>query len=80
MKRIIFSLLLASGLGQQSFLNEIEHAFLKFDADNDGKVTRREIMKAIADDIQVENVSEEIEQMVDRMLEFDLERDGFDFR
>jgi hypothetical protein len=37
-------------------------------------------MKAIADDVQVENVSEEIEQMVDRMLEFDLERDGFDFR
>ena len=51
MKKIIFSFLSIICLSKMEFQKEVEQAFLKFDANNDGLVTKHEIMNAIEKDL-----------------------------
>lgn len=51
MKKIILCLLSFLVLSKMEFQKEVEQAFLKFDANHDGLVTKQEIMDAVEEDL-----------------------------
>lgn len=80
MKKFLLPLLFMVSLGEKEFQREIEHAFLKFDANNDGFVTREEMLHAVADDMGTNQVNDEMGRVIDKMvIEFDVDGNGLDF-
>ena len=78
-----FVLMCALGLlvgCKSDFQREIEHAFIRFDRNNDGFVTELQIMEAVASDVSDSGQFAEMKNMVKKMMdEFDETGDGLDF-
>ena len=53
MKKIIISLLGSLCAANNAFLEEIQQAFLRFDSNDDGQVTKEEIIHAVAEDLEI---------------------------
>lgn len=80
MKKIIVFLLTFLGMADDSFLMEIQHAFLRFDANNNGIVTKEEIFNAVVEDIGTDQSPLEMKEVIEKMvMEYDLDANGFDF-
>lgn len=80
MKKIIISLLGSLCAANNAFLEEIQQAFLRFDSNDDGQVTKEEIIHAVAEDLEINQLKEEMTNTIEKMLEkFDIDGNGFDF-
>lgn len=80
MKKIIFCLLAVLCLTSETFLQQIQHAFLRFDVDNNGIVTSEEILNAVAQDMGADQISQDMEGVVSKMfMQYDLNVNGLDF-
>lgn len=79
MRGVVWCLLGAMSACKTDFQREIEDAFVRFDANNNGLVTEEQIMEAVEKDIEGQEY-EEMEKVVRKMMsEFDLNGDGLDF-
>ena len=80
MKKILLSALCFCVFADSQFQREIEHAFLKFDRNNDGLVSRKEMKDAVQEDMPHNEGNTEMEKIIDQMYtEFDTNGDGLDF-
>lgn len=80
MRGVVLCLLGLMSTCKTDFQREIEGAFVRFDANNNGLITEEQIMQAVEKDVSAAQQYTDMKKVVRKMMrEFDVNGDGLDF-